>query len=114
MRSYNAPRTDTVTRIKCFPLPAPATRNRFACPRLKRASSCQKRVRNAVMTMNSGMIMKRKSLFGKSSISSVRVEPVIAPLSAFMIDSSAMPILYQMHAVMNAIARRRPVTKRQM
>jgi hypothetical protein len=31
-----------------------------------------------------------------------------------MIDSSAMPILYQMHAVMNAIARRRPVTKRQM
>ena len=64
--------------------------------------------------MNSGIIMKRKSLFGKSSISSVLVEPVIAPRIAAIIGSSAIPILYIMQAVIKLVARMSPVTNRQM
>ena len=66
------------------------------------------------MTMNSGIIMKRNSRFGKSSISSVFVEPVIAPLIADIMVSSAIPILYIMHAVMKLVALNNPVTNRQM
>lgn len=64
--------------------------------------------------MNSGIIMKRNSFLGNSSISSVLVEPVIAPLIAANIVSSAMPILYIMHAVMKLVARNIPVTNKQM
>jgi len=87
---------------------------KFACPRLNRAINYQKRIKNAVITMNSGMIIKRKSFFGKSSISSVFVEPVIAALRAAIKVSSAIPILYIIHAVMKLIARIKPVTNKQM
>lgn len=97
-----------------FPLPSQIVSKKLACPRLKSAKSCQNRIRKAVMTMNSGMIIKRNSLLGNSSISTVFVEPVIAPLIAAMIVSSAMPILYIMHAVMKLVARIIPVTNKQI
>ena len=100
--------------ISCLPLPTHINSKKLACPKLNKAKCYQNKIKKAVMTMNSGIIMKRNSRFGKSSISSVLVEPVIAPLIADIIVSSAIPILYIMHAVMKLVARNKPVTKRQM
>ena len=66
------------------------------------------------MTMNSGIIIKRNKFFGKSSISSVLVEPVKVPLIAAIIGSSAIPILYITQAAMKLDALNSPVTNRLM
>jgi hypothetical protein len=67
-----------------------------------------------VIAIKSGIVMKRNSFFGNSSISSVLDEPVIVPLNADIIVSSAIPIRYIMQAVMKLIARNSPVANRQI
>lgn len=106
--------TRTVPKNKCLPLPTHTTLNRLACPKLKRASSYQNRIRKAVITINSGIIIKRNSFLGNNSISSVLVEPVMVPLRAAIIWSSAIPIRYIRHAVMKEMALITQVTNKQM
>lgn len=114
MSNYKIPRTNIVIMNNYLPLPSHTTRKRFAWPRLKTVNNCQKSSRNAVITRKSGIIMNKKSFFGNSSISSVLCDPVIAPLSAAITCSSAIPILYQRHAVMKLAALASSVTNKQM
>ncbi len=113
--SWRVPNTVIVIVNNYFPLPWQISLNRSAWPRFSNANYYQNSIRKAVITINSGIIMNKKSFLGNNSISSVLVEPVIAPLSAAISDSSAaIPIRYMRHAVIKPIARITPVIKRQM
>ncbi len=112
--SYKVPSTVIVTVKSYFPRPWQIIRNKSACPRFNKASCYQKSNRNAVITMNSGIIMNKNSFLGNSSISSELVDAVIAALSAAISCSSAIPLLYIRQAMMNPEALITPVMKRQM
>ena len=114
IKTCKMPRTLMIKVISCLPLPTQTSSKKLACPKLKRAKCYQNSIKNAVITINSGIIINRNSLLGKSSISSVLVDPVMAPLIADIIVSSAIPIRYMIHAVMKLVARKRPVTNKQM